>query len=181
MDIESGAVSTTPPYSSEGGATRALSQLIAIAGAALEMNPNIALDCILRATSLLQSKLNGPDVGSAARRGGLAPWQARRVSSHISANLRARIRVQDLAGLLQVSPGHFCRAFRETFGEPPVSYIMSRRIHRAQELMIRSHEPLAHIALECGLSDQSHFTRVFRRVVGTTPSTWRRQHAIPRS
>jgi AraC family transcriptional regulator len=181
MDDESGATSTRLPGFPEEGATRALSQFIAIAGAALEMNPNIALDCILRATSLLQSKVNGPTVGAGVRRGGLAPWQARRVSSHISANISARIRVQDLAGLLQLSTGHFCRAFRETFGEPPMSYIMSRRIHRAQELLIRSRESLAQVALECGLSDQSHFTRVFRRIAGMTPSAWRRQHVIPPS
>jgi AraC-like DNA-binding protein len=55
--------------------------------------------------------------------------------------------------------------------------VTSRRGIRAQELLIRSREPLAQIALRCGLSDQSHFTRVFRRLVGVTPGAWRRQHA----
>jgi AraC-like DNA-binding protein len=40
--------------------------------------------------------------------------------------------------------------------------------------MLSSQLPLSDIALSCGLSDQSHFTRVFRRIVGETPSAWRR-------
>jgi len=44
----------------------------------------------------------------------------------------------------------------------------------AQSLMLAGREPLCAIALRCGLSDQSHFTRVFRRIVGETPYAWRR-------
>jgi AraC-like DNA-binding protein len=44
----------------------------------------------------------------------------------------------------------------------------------AQGLMLTTGETLCAIALRCGLSDQSHFTRLFRRIVGETPYAWRR-------
>ena len=49
-----------------------------------------------------------------------------------------------------------------------------RRIEVAQDLMLSTREPLGAIALSCGMSDQSHFSRWFRRIVGETPHQWRR-------
>jgi AraC-like DNA-binding protein len=46
-------------------------------------------------------------------------------------------------------------------------------------MMLTTTEPLCRIALDCGLCDQSHLTRLFRRVVGTTPNAWRREYALP--
>jgi AraC-like DNA-binding protein len=57
---------------------------------------------------------------------------------------------------------------------PAHVYLMHRRIEVAQGLMLRSSAPLSEIALRCGMSDQAHFTRTFRRVVGETPCLWRR-------
>jgi AraC-like DNA-binding protein len=177
MDHESiGTIPFTVTVPDQTLATQALTQFIAVAGAALDANRDVAHDCIMRAIALLQSMVGSPPAPSAACTGGLALWQANRVRAYISANLHARIRAHDLAAMLQLSAGHFSRAFRRTFGQAPKSYITSRRVLRAQELLIRSGEPLAQVALQCGLSDQSHFTRVFRRVVGVTPGAWRRQH-----
>jgi AraC-like DNA-binding protein len=53
-------------------------------------------------------------------------------------------------------------------------YVMRKRVEMAQELMLSTSEPLSSIALICGLSDQSHLTRWFRRVLGQTPAFWRR-------
>ena len=72
----------------------------------------------------------------------------------------------------------FFRAFRQTFGETPLAYIMERRIRRAQDLMLTSRVPLSQVALECGMCDQAHFCRVFRRIVGINPNAWRRQFLV---
>jgi len=53
-------------------------------------------------------------------------------------------------------------------------YIMRRRVERAQGLMLTTNIPLAQIAVSCGIADQAHFNRLFRRFVGETPGTWRR-------
>jgi AraC family transcriptional regulator len=105
---------------------------------------------------------------------GLAPWQAMRVARYVDANLTKRILISELAALVRLSGGHFCRAFRAKFGCPPHEYIIQRRIIRAKALMRVSETPLAQIALECGLADQAHLSRLFRRLVGVCPSAWRR-------
>ena len=107
-------------------------------------------------------------------RGGLVAWQKRRLTAYIDGHLAERIRVEDLAKLLDLSESHFSRAFRRTFGTSAHAYLTRRRIEVAQSLMLTTREPLSEIALRCGLSDQSHFTRVFRRIVGETPYAWRR-------
>ena len=107
-------------------------------------------------------------------RGGLAAWQKRRLTAYIDAHLTGRIRIEELAQLLNLSESHFSRVFRCTFGTSAHEYLTRRRIEVAQSLMLTTPEPLCAIALRCGLSDQSHFTRVFRRIVGETPYAWRR-------
>jgi AraC-like DNA-binding protein len=106
--------------------------------------------------------------------GGLAPWQIRRVTTHIEAHLDETIRNVELATLVGLSSFYFCRAFRESFADSPHSYIMRRRMERAQGLMLTTNTPLAQIALSCGIADQAHFNRLFRRFAGETPGTWRR-------
>ncbi len=71
-------------------------------------------------------------------------------------------------------------AFRNRIGQSPHDYILQRRVERAQGLMLASDKTLAEIADECGLADQSHFTRLFRRFVGESPAAWRRARVTPR-
>jgi transcriptional regulator GlxA family with amidase domain len=97
----------------------------------------------------------------------------RKVISHVEAHLSRRIHVKELAGLVGLSASHFCRAFKCAFGASPRDYVMRRRIEVAQGLMLTTAEPFCSIAMSCGMCDQQHFTRSFRRIVGETPSMWR--------
>jgi AraC-like DNA-binding protein len=106
-------------------------------------------------------------------RGGFAAWQSRRLAVHVDAHLTGRIVIKDLAASLDMSVGHFCRAFKRTFGMPARMWIRHRRIELAQGLMLTTGASLSEIALSCGMSDQSQFTRSFRRIVGETPASWR--------
>jgi transcriptional regulator GlxA family with amidase domain len=96
--------------------------------------------------------------------------------TYIEANLHTDIRAATLARVVALRRGPFVRAFRESFGESPPAYVTKQRIQRAQKLMLSSQAPLCQIALECGMSDQSHLTRVFRKIMGLNPARWRRQH-----
>lgn len=154
-----------------------LAGLIAAASAALDSDRDTARACIAKAAALLQKSPRSRQTSAAPRRGGLAPWQAKRVESYVADNLGGRIRTTDLAEVAQLSASHFTRAFKETFGETPIGYIARQRMRYAQDLMLRSGECLSQIALTCGHCDQSHFTRVFRRKVGMSPRAWRRQFA----
>jgi AraC family transcriptional regulator len=108
-----------------------------------------------------------------SNRGGLAGWRVKRVTAFIEANIDVGIRIGDLARIALLSTSHFCRAFKQTFGETPLRYITRQRMHRAQAIMLRSRDSLAKIAIDCGMCDQAHFSRVFRRIVGVNPGTWR--------
>jgi len=112
-------------------------------------------------------------------RGGLAPWQIRRLTVYIVAHLDTTLRTGDLATLVRLSPFHFCRAFRDSMGDSPHGYVMRRRIERAQGLMLSTDASLAQIAADCGLADQAHFSKVFRRFAGESPGAWRRARATP--
>jgi AraC family transcriptional regulator len=110
-------------------------------------------------------------------RGGLAPWQVRRVTAHIDEHLSGCIQCEDLSALANLSLSHFMRAFRDSFGCPPHTYLMKRRMQRAQGLMLTTSTSLGQIALECGFADQSHLSRLFQRFVGESPAAWRRARA----
>lgn len=116
------------------------------------------------------------DARPAPARGGLAPWQKRKVQNYIEQGLEGPLLVEDLAGLVSLSPSYFCRAFKESFGAPPHAYIIKMRVARARTLMLTTSESLSQIALACGLVDQAHLCKCFRRAMGTTPAAWRRSH-----
>ena len=135
---------------------------------------------IARAVALLDARpeprvTGQPSGGGPGRitRGGFSAWQSRRLAVHVDAHLTGRIVIKDLAASLDMSVGHFCRAFKRTFGMPARMWIRHRRIELAQGLMLTTGASLSEIALSCGMSDQSHFTRSFRRIVGDTPFSWR--------
>lgn len=106
--------------------------------------------------------------------GGLASWQAQRVEAYIDRNLAHVTRIETVANLVSLSPSHFSRAFKVTFGITYSRYMIRRRIALAKQMLLTTDTPIAQIAIECGLSDQSHLTRLFTSIVGSPPNAWRR-------
>jgi len=144
---------------------------------ALDRDLSAATTAAGRLTALLASRHRDAS-GPALARGGLAPWQKRKIETHIGDHLDGPLLIQDLAKLVSLSSRHFCRAFKESFGQPPHSYIATTRIERARTLMLTTSDSLCQIAMACGLSDQAHFCRWFRQATGTTPGAWRRWHSM---
>jgi AraC-like DNA-binding protein len=132
-----------------------------------------AMDAELGAKTPLPPATLG-SIAAKPGRAGLAPWQVRRVAIYLDANLSESIRCEDMARVTRLSISHFMRAFRESFGAPPHAYLMHRRMQLAQRLMLTTDTGLRQIALDCGLADQSHLTRLFHRLVGESPAAWRR-------
>jgi AraC-like DNA-binding protein len=104
----------------------------------------------------------------------LTAWQRRRVLDHIESSLATPLRNRELAALVGFSEFHFNVAFRNSLGTSPHEFLIRRRIERAQQLMLSTRMPLCDIAAECGLADQAHLSRLFRKFVGETPAAWRR-------
>jgi AraC-like DNA-binding protein len=105
--------------------------------------------------------------------GALSAWRAQKVAAYIETHLSGSIRVRDLAHLVGLSNSYFCHAFKRRYGLTVHVYLTCRRIEMAQRLMLATNESLSEIALNCGMSDQAHFTRAFRRIVSETPNRWR--------
>jgi AraC family transcriptional regulator len=107
-------------------------------------------------------------------RGGLACWQQKRVAAYIEEHVADDIPLATLAGLARLSPYHFSRSFKHSFGMPPRRYHASRRIERAKQLLANRELSVTEIALDIGFSDTSTFTAAFHRLTGQTPSRYRR-------
>jgi AraC family transcriptional regulator len=161
--------------------TDAAARLVDAAGFAKDGDCEAAQAYIAQAVALLRGERTalatsiGPRRGlHQSARGGLAAWQQRRLIAYIDTHLASRVRIENLAALLDLSVGHFGRAFKSTFNVSAHDYLVRRRIEVAQGLMLTTSDPLSAIALSCGMSDQSHFSRSFLRIVGETPHRWRR-------
>lgn len=100
--------------------------------------------------------------------------QASRLRDYIHANLGRDIALGELAELVGLSPHYFSSLFTNTFGAAPHHYLLSERIHEGQKLLAKRSLSICEVALELGFSDQSHLTRVFRKVTGTTPKRYQR-------
>src|SRR5712671_1874055 len=107
-------------------------------------------------------------------RGGLAPWQQKRVAAYIEERLAYDIPLATLAELARLSPYHFSRSFKHSFGMPPHRYHANRRIERAKHLLANRELSVTNIALDVGFSETSTFSAAFHRLTGQTPSRYRR-------
>lgn len=166
---------TVPTHASEPARDQ-IRALLMQARSALVSDPADAERCIAVAVRLLPGIDGAAEAAPAPAtlRGGLAPWQVLRVKALVEARLAGPITSTELAAAARLSPSHFSRAFRVSFDDAPKTYVNRRRIARSKTMMLESSDPLAAIALACGLSDQAHFCRMFRRFEGMSPSVWRR-------
>ncbi len=143
------------------------------------MHACLPIDCrgedLLRVVSQLGDAR--PDKSSMCPHvGGLAPGVKRRVREYIDPNLPRKTDIDTLAAISGLSNGHFSRAFKQTFGSPPYRYVTERRVAAAANLIRTTDRPLIELALELGFADQSHFTRIFTKIMRDTPRSFRHRH-----
>lgn len=103
------------------------------------------------------------------------PWFPR-IKQRLHNEFRSDLRVADLAAEAGVHPVHLARVFRAHAHQTAGDYLRDLRVRAACDLLRQRDFPLAAIAAECGFADQSHFTRIFRRRVRTTPGEFRKLH-----
>ena len=136
-----------------------------------------AMDALREATSLLRQHIDplcAREVPNGSRR--LLAWQARKVRAYIDSHIAGPVLVADLCALVQRSQAYFSRSFKRTFGESPHVFLVRRRVELAAQCMLTTDACLSDIALQCGFTDQAHFSKHFRQATGQTPAAWRRAH-----
>jgi AraC family transcriptional regulator len=99
-----------------------------------------------------------------------------RIRSYVHAHLTEDIRVADLADCANMGVSHFTRLFKQTLGQSPYQYVLHERVNAARRQLENTEAPIAQIALDVGFSSQSHLTRRFKKIVGTTPGRYRTAH-----
>lgn len=108
------------------------------------------------------------------RRRGLNRQVLQRTCDHIDRHLGDEMSLSAIARVAGMSRFHFARLFRASTGHSPMAYLLRKRIERAKSLLGRGDLAICEIAAMLGFSDQSHFSRTFRKIEGTTPKQFAR-------
>ncbi|WP_268225257.1 helix-turn-helix domain-containing protein [Sinomicrobium oceani] len=96
--------------------------------------------------------------------------------SYIQLHLDRNITITELAKRANQNKDYFSRLFLTHTGKRPMTYILEKKIERAQHLMLTTNKTLLEISIETGFSNVPHFTNTFKKIVSITPAAYRRQN-----
>src|SRR5258707_1494301 len=125
-----------------------LRRLIERAG--VNSNPYLEALGIVLAHELIRLNAGPPRI-EVPIRGGLAAWQQRVITTYVEEHLAEQISLATLAGVVSLSPYHFCPAFRQSFGTPPHRYHCSHPTERAKTLLVASASSVTEIGFAVSL------------------------------
>lgn len=122
---------------------------------------------------LLRHYTDGEATLPAKSLGGLSGKKLTQVKDFIAENYERDLSLAELAGVAGISTFHFAREFKRATTVTPHQYLINYRVERAKNMLADGKMPLVEVGFRSGFSHQSHFTRLFRRLTGTTPQTYR--------
>lgn len=103
----------------------------------------------------------------------LGRHQLQRVMDYIDENISCDLSLNALAAVAGLSRTVFIQRFKRSVQQTPHRYILSTRVRRGREMLANSDMPITHVAAACGFADHAHFTSVFKKMLGITPSVYR--------
>lgn len=107
-------------------------------------------------------------------RRGLATWQVKKVTDYMLEHLAEEVSLDELAGLLGLSRFYFCTAFRLATDQTPHDWLRQQRIQLARKLLAEPYLSVTEVGLAVGYGTPSAFSAAFRKLVGMTPTAYRR-------
>lgn len=143
----------------------------------------VEADVLFVSSMLLAAKLHAVKSYSGVlmppgRQASLSRRQEVRACELIRETLASDLSIEELSHACGLSAAHFARAFKHTTGLAPHQWRMRCRVTKAQDMLRSRINGLSEIASACGFADQSHLTKVFAKVAGSTPGAWRREFVI---
>jgi AraC family transcriptional regulator len=121
----------------------------------------------------LQRRYGVKPIADVKPRNGLPRMRLNRVIEFIEEHLDHDITLSALAETAGMGPHYFSELFKQSVGISPHQYVLRRRIERGRKLLHNPSVSVLEAAIRSGFSDQSHFTKLFRRIVGVTPTKYR--------
>ena len=100
---------------------------------------------------------------------------AKKAMLYIQENYSKDISLDDVSGLVNISPYYFSKVFKDETGETFVEYLTKLRIVYAKKLLREKEKSIKQICLESGYSDPNYFSRIFKKSVGVTPSEFQKE------
>jgi AraC family transcriptional regulator len=155
------------------------SRLLLSAADVLEGNE--ALDMLFRQqlTDLLATRLLAAHTGSPTRfqptMGGLPPKVLLRAIERLRSDSDADVSLAALATDAGLSRFHFCRAFKQSTGLSPHAWLRQHRLEQGMNMLRDTDASVVSVAAALGYSSQTAFAAAFRKLIGETPSDWRRR------
>lgn len=118
----------------------------------------------------------------AGRDGRLSAARRQKLANYFEANLNRSVGIEELAKLVFLSPAHFTRLYTESYGEPPVRHHIRRRLHRAEEFLLRTDGTILAAVERFGFGDQSQFSKLFLKYLKYRPgSLLRLREKLPKN
>ncbi len=168
LRVELGATYTDPVM-------RNLMECLLPAFESPETTPRLFLDQLMLTMLVHMSSAHARrPIELCSRRGGLAPWQERRVKDLLLANMSGDIGLDQLADECGVSRAHLARSFKTSTGSSPMAWLQRQRLEKASDLLLTSTLSISEIAHCCGFADHSHFSKAFAKNYCSSPGEWRR-------
>lgn len=100
-----------------------------------------------------------------------------KIVQHLESHIDRDIKLAEMAQIMNMNSSYFCRAFQQEIGISPHQFVLQLRIEKAKQILKQSPQlPISDVAVNCGFTNQSMLNKHFRKVVGTTPTQYRKEH-----
>jgi len=137
-----------------------------------DISPLFAEQSLQEVMFHLLKHYNGFSPNEVQVKGGLSPHHMKQTKSFIHDSLSQKLTIEQLAQNVNLSPFHFARMFKTSFGESPANFITRTRVNKIKQ-QLQTSQSLVEISQASGFSQQSHMSQYFKKLTGMTPAKYR--------